>query len=427
MNRKSVAWLYEQLPELVEKGVLSLEAARNLQEYYGQLPAKHGKSIFRTLLGLLGSLLLGLGIILLVGHNWDQLSNVTRLSYAMALLLLAQVLTGWALWRKKESQVWLEGTGTFLTLTIGAVMALVGQTYHLVDDFNRFMLVWLILVVPLVYLLLAKSVAVLYLIGLLIWVSAAQNDDSIRQGVWILFILLGPYYWRLIQRSRHENTTNLLLWAYISVFYYCFSAIFHESLGELLYASLYSISYFISDLFFKETNGFIKDPLRSSALLGGIILSFVLSFNSHWVAMGYRFMSQPALGEHALLFFLLLSALGLAALLMKQGQVRCVFIGSWPLLIGLGYLLQKLDSTGIASAVLFNLYLLAISFSVIMKGLQRSQLSLVNIGMGLLTVLILLRFFDVTYSFVARGIVFILLGLAFLGVNLFLARRKGEQ
>ena len=39
--------------------------------------------------------------------------------------------------------------------------------------------------------------------------------------------------------------------------------------------------------------------------------------------------------------------------------------------------------------------------------------------------LILLRFFDEDLGFVFRGVVFVLLGLAFLVVNLVLARKKG--
>ena len=47
--------------------------------------------------------------------------------------------------------------------------------------------------------------------------------------------------------------------------------------------------------------------------------------------------------------------------------------------------------------------------------------------LGLLVVfaLILLRFFDEDLGFAVRGVVFVLLGLAFLAVNLVLARRKG--
>ena len=39
--------------------------------------------------------------------------------------------------------------------------------------------------------------------------------------------------------------------------------------------------------------------------------------------------------------------------------------------------------------------------------------------------LILLRFFDEDLGFVFRGVTFVLLGLAFLAVNLVLARKKG--
>ena len=47
------------------------------------------------------------------------------------------------------------------------------------------------------------------------------------------------------------------------------------------------------------------------------------------------------------------------------------------------------------------------------------------VGVPFFFALILLRFFDEDLGFVFRGVVFVLLGLAFLVVNLVLARKKG--
>jgi len=46
--------------------------------------------------------------------------------------------------------------------------------------------------------------------------------------------------------------------------------------------------------------------------------------------------------------------------------------------------------------------------------------------MLVLMALILTRFFDSDYSFIAKGVVFIILGALFLGANLLLARRRKE-
>ncbi len=60
----------------------------------------------------------------------------------------------------------------------------------------------------------------------------------------------------------------------------------------------------------------------------------------------------------------------------------------------------------------------------IVSGCKRLRLRELNGGMFLLSVLIVTRFFDSEFGFLARGIAFIVLGIGFLAANLVIARRK---
>ncbi|MEM5769253.1 MAG: hypothetical protein AAGU23_10015, partial [Bacillota bacterium] len=82
------------------------------------------------------------------------------------------------------------------------------------------------------------------------------------------------------------------------------------------------------------------------------------------------------------------------------------------------------NRNGTYAAILVNLYLLWISVGFILRGVRETRLGSLNTGMLMLGVLILFRFFDFSYSFYVRGIVFILLGAVFLAVNLIMSRRK---
>ena len=90
---------------------------------------------------------------------------------------------------------------------------------------------------------------------------------------------------------------------------------------------------------------------------------------------------------------------------------------------------------GVASALaghvamamlIFNGYLAALGLATLARGLGEARLGATNVGLILLTTLASARFFDADLSFVARGIGFILVGLSFLGVNLYLVRKRGE-
>ena len=67
----------------------------------------------------------------------------------------------------------------------------------------------------------------------------------------------------------------------------------------------------------------------------------------------------------------------------------------------------------------------AMGVGLLVRGFRARRIGTVNAGLLVVFALILLRFFDEDLGFAVRGVVFVLLGLAFLAVNLVLARRKG--
>ena len=85
--------------------------------------------------------------------------------------------------------------------------------------------------------------------------------------------------------------------------------------------------------------------------------------------------------------------------------------------------LVPLSNTGFAANV--ARLLLSVGVGLLVRGFRARRTGTVNAGLLVVFALILLRFFDEDLGFAVRGVVFVLLGLAFLAVNLVLARRKG--
>jgi hypothetical protein len=72
----------------------------------------------------------------------------------------------------------------------------------------------------------------------------------------------------------------------------------------------------------------------------------------------------------------------------------------------------------------FNLFGLVLGVWTIRLGIARDRLYVVNVGMLMVSALILVRFFDSSMTFVVRGVVFILVGAAFLASNVLLLQRR---
>lgn len=76
---------------------------------------------------------------------------------------------------------------------------------------------------------------------------------------------------------------------------------------------------------------------------------------------------------------------------------------------------------------LANLYVLIASIIIMSQGISRHRLMLLNAGLLWFSILILFRFFDSDIPFVLKGIVFILIGSAFVGVNIWYNKKQKQK
>ena len=214
MNRnKAIQWLYGELPALESSGVLTSESAQRLHDYYGPVTIRSRRQTAMLLLAILGALLIGLGIILLLAHNWNNLPRSARTLLSFAPLVAGQALAGWTLLRRTNSPAWREGSGLFLTLAIGASISLVSQTYHIPGDMTAFLLTWVVLAAPLIYLIRATTVALLYLAGITWWIGAARFEGGPTLVFWPLAAFFAPYVWMVHKENPGGPRMRLLSWA----------------------------------------------------------------------------------------------------------------------------------------------------------------------------------------------------------------------
>ena len=421
MDKKAIAWLYDQLPELVDKGIISAESAERLKKHYGSVKATTGTRTFLLVFGVIGALLVGLGIILILAHNWEQLTKLNRLMISVGLLVVAQTAAGSVLWFKADSQAWRETTATLLMLMVGAAMALVGQTYHLAENADTFLRTWMLLALPLMYLMNSVSVAVLYTIGVTVWAAGGYADIS-NQWIWVLFGLVLPYYRNLLQNNRYANATVILSWVLTICFYFCFAAAFSQnlaSLGMLIYSCLFVLTYLCGVLWFSSREGWM--PFRPVGLAGSIFLTFFLTFHDIW---SHLQVSRDAGSGVLYLFVAVLLALVIGGMLRVRNNPGVRQFALIPCVIGAGYLIQYFDGSGIGATLILNAYMLGLSISVIAAGVKEYNLAKLNLGMFMVAALIIARFFDMDVSFVVRGVLFVLAGIGFLVANVVIVRRK---
>jgi uncharacterized membrane protein len=101
--------LLKDLPDLVNAQVITEETAERIRTYYsGQ--TSHSTNRLFIVFGILGALLVGMGIVLIIAHNWDILPKIAKLAIGFFPLVAGQAVAGILLLKKSDDRTWREGT-----------------------------------------------------------------------------------------------------------------------------------------------------------------------------------------------------------------------------------------------------------------------------------------------------------------------------
>ena len=110
--------LLKELPGLVTAGVITQETAERIILHYQQ-EKQTAPNNLTIILGILGAVLAGSGVLLIVAHNWDDLSVTVKTVLAFLPLLLAQLACAYTLSQRKSDATWRECSSLFLFFGIG--------------------------------------------------------------------------------------------------------------------------------------------------------------------------------------------------------------------------------------------------------------------------------------------------------------------
>jgi len=412
----------KEVDNLVSAGVLDQDAGQRIREYYDSRTHASSNRLI-TLLGILGAVLIGLGIILVVAHNWDELTRFTRTVLAFAPLLIGQGLTLYTILKKRDSVLWREASASFLFLAIGVSMGLVSQIYHIPGNFASFLLTWMLLGLPLVYVPGSSVVSVFYMAGISFYIVDHEQDkihllSSI--GLWLLIL---PQYLLLLKSKPQSNFTIIHNW--VVPIGLSFSLAGLTAYDEVLLATSY-ISLFTVFSLIGSMGPVAKQITRNNGMLVigwlGIVIMFIAysffeMFPDVWGISVEAMDLQPQLYVASAVTLLAVLLLGVK---WKRGAgvsfIDIMFI------LFIGTFLAGTNKW--VYVALMNLWIIILGISTIISGVKRDHLGIVNLGLMILVLLGICRFFDEQISFVIRGSAFIVVGIGFFMLNSYIIKKR---
>ncbi len=419
--------MIKELTRLEQEGLISAEQSDNIREFYRQEHLKNSPRQ-RVIFGVLGALLVGLGIILILAHNWDELSRLTKTILAFTPLVISQILGFWVLLKRPDSKAFKETVGVLIYLSIGACISLISQIYHIQGSVAGLLSTWILLGFALIYLFRSGMAAILHLV---LTTCYAMNTGYFSGEMpewlyWPFLLLVMPYYLGSLSQNSRSNTVSFLNWLIPLSLTVSLGIINNraEELTVITYLLMGGVFYHTGSAgIFHRT---INNGWKIIGAIGSMGLLLGITFEWFWEALERYGTGAHNLMEQDELFYIILLLVIAVFTFVKFHRVK---IDRWQDPIGYLFLIiAALIPLGIISQpsayVLVNFVALGYGITYIHKGLKENDLQIMNFGLIIFTGLVGCRYFDWNLSFTLRGILFILVGTGFFLSNWYLVKKK---
>lgn len=432
MSTPNHRWLHTQLPQWERDGLITAENAATLRQRHSFDDSGPGAA--QIAMGVLGALLIGIGLIAIIGYNWDGFNRPVRLLFAFVPMLGAQAFSWRVLRRGEDCERWLRETAAFFqAMTAGACIALVSQIYNLGGGWPEFLLAWALLSLPLAWVLRSHAVVIFYLFCITIW---SMRDGLWHEAAWhegaraypILLLGLFPFWpgWKLDQPLSTTLRWAIALSASMGLAAAAHQSVDHPWSDFEVVAWMWSLTAAMMALVpLSEATVHAPSRQKPQVVFGflyllpfGIVSTFLNAGND--LTSGIHKAAQL---PWTWVLVLVTAAFAVRAVLQKRWAILSVASISLTPVVAL----VAGESAAAVVPWLMLLHLAAIGITLIVlefmgrKGAPR-------LGAALLSVLIMARMVESELLLLLKGIVFIAVGVAFLAFNIILSRRhkKGK-
>jgi len=420
--------ILKDLNELLEAKVISAETASQIQEYYKKNNTKTPSRLL-AVFGVLGALLIALGIILIIAHNWDNLSKTIKVVLSFIPLLIGQTACFYTLYKKEDSNAWREASSIFLFFSIAACISLISQIYHIPGNLASFVFTWMLLALPIIYIMKSGTTALMYIIGFTYFAANTgyftYPNEMRTHNYWLFLLSIIPFYIFFLKNKQNSNFLLFLNWFLAISISICLGIVSKsgEELMFIAYLLLFSLFYFIGQIKAFKNQSLGKNAWLIMGSLGLMGLLLAASFTEFWEEMAYIELAQIEI-----IPVIILLAANLFFLGRKIIKTSYKNISPFDVIFLVFLLLFLLIDFPSVAGLLGNLFVLTIGVYAIWKGSQTESLAKLNAGLLIIGVLIACRFFDTELNFVLKGSLFVLVGCGFFVTNyLMLKKMKKDE
>lgn len=434
----------------VEQRIITREQAAQILHHYGtELPSGERRTFGYYILLSIAALFMGLSLLVLVSANWEDIPRSARM---LTLIALTVVLNGIGLHYFKVKKIHLSRIWFFIgSLAYGTTIFLIAQIYHIGEHFPDGILYWALGVLPVAFL--TESILIMLLLAAL-------------SGIWlVLEARLGylPAFYTLFTFSlfwfclKHRRSLLIFLTSIAGTIFFCEVILIHLLRKDLFSVNFVFLNFGVEHVFFtvaafilllclaRYLMSFHPKPSAGQAKVSGsdivdyglllhlwtirfgLITMLIFSFDEPWNLLLKAAYKNPAFVLGCTIILPILAALFIVMTFKKANKPFSFFsketlfenispIAYTCFFCFCSLIILLLKGPGIYSAytvflqVMTNFALLMTGIWLIYQGFQTSSSSVFYIGVGLLLITALLRYFDLIGDYIGGAIVFFVAG-----------------
>lgn len=396
----SKRWLVKEGEKWVEQDIITEQQLKQILTQYEQKP--QGISI----LSVLASLLIGLGILSFIAANWQQIPSFMRLGL-IVVIMCSFYAGGSFLYERgnKHTGNALFGIGL---LSFGAGIFLIAQMYHLISNSIGSFLVWAVAGFALLYLYGSRYMFIITAVILTIaqYISVIHHQSYSILALLFTVIGLGYYVWK--------TKDHLLAGLFVaSLLNQAIIWLLEQEYSFLWIYAILAAFYTLGDLLQRHFS-------RLSIQLIPLIMSFGLA--SFYAFFHVPFSSDSLFESmNVLLFHLIWGLCFVCSVVIKirQSESNVYSIADWIIFLPVFFMHPGTDWYYLILLFLFCLY-------VLLDGYREHSRLRVNIGTILFLFSIFLSYVKLTWGFMDKSFVYMIGGCMLFALSWYL-NRKNKQ
>jgi len=437
--KKWIKRLLNEVDQWLNEGLIEPTHAQRIKERYSKQLEYNRlvSSIF-----VLGSILVGLGILLFIASNWYQLGRTFRVGLIFSFIIVFNYL-GYSFRYQKDNAKLGESLIFLGAISFGAGIWLIAQMFQFQYGYDVGILCWIIGILPVVYLLRSQTILVLSSLLTPIWLYVMITHNPLKI-VYTYFLLFAAICYLTYHNKNRMSLFISLVGMMIWLGHFLFTSIgkmYNFSLGH----SIVNAHVFIAYGFLLYALGMYYAQNKKFHLFAGIyklLGLFIIFLNNYGLTFLHHVVEQHVFSDlDNMGMFLLfnrkvvisMSLLIIAALFIvrkyaqqvsdeRKKEVNLIYILIAVQFVGMFIGIQNMN----IGSIWFNLLFFAQTVAFLYVGYLLSAEYLFRLSLFAFSVNVITRYFDWFWQILHRSIFFIMGGVLLIAGGIFMEKKRKE-